>query len=102
MKIFYQNDLFRVTEFGIEHTRAAIDYMISAEELLKLRGFVDGRFYDWPLHMASKSWVDLQAFEEAFRVAHVMHAGRYQGAVDLEKLDASFVEARRLAAVFWN
>jgi hypothetical protein len=53
--------------------------------------------YDWPIHMAKKFWVDVEAFIEAFSEALRLHRGTYKGEVDPHVLEASISEARREA-----
>jgi hypothetical protein len=91
----FQNHQWAVTDYGIEcvnHT-----YPIEARRLLTRRGVGQGKFYDWPLHMAQKSWVDIEAFIEVFRTALELHAGKYKGKVDTDMLLASISEARHRA-----
>jgi hypothetical protein len=54
--------------------------------------------YDWPVHMIEKTWVDTEAFIEAFSKALEWHAGNYQPAANTSILNASIAEARRKAA----
>jgi len=55
-------------------------------------------FYDWPLHMAGKTWVDIDAFLEAFIAALAIHAGKYPGQVDGDML----AESRDNARIYQN
>jgi hypothetical protein len=50
--------------------------------------------YDWPFHMGEKTLIDMAAFEEAFREAVKVHAGKYKGTVDTALLDESFAAGR--------
>ncbi len=96
---FLENHQWRITRDGVEKiTDGADNYLIEAERLLMTGGIGGHEFYDWPLHMAQKDWVDLDAFEAIFRYALVVHAGTYPGVVDQAKLSASFDEARRISA----
>jgi len=94
----YENHQWAVTEDGIESIKPETIYPIEAHRLLERHGVGGGKFYDWPVHMAKKTWVDLEAFIEAFRTALRLHAGKYQGQVDPDILEASVSEARREAA----
>ena len=69
-----------------------------AERLLETQGAGARQLYDWPLHMAEKTWVDIEAFIEAFTKALELHAGKYEGAVDPAKFTASITKARSGAA----
>ena len=51
----------------------------------------------WPVQLAEKTWVDIEAFIEAFIKAIEIHKGRYTGEVDPKVLSASIGEARALA-----
>ena len=51
----------------------------------------------WPVHLAEKSWVDIEAFIEVFIKAIEIHKGKYTGEVDPKMLAASIEEARALA-----
>lgn len=71
----FENRQWVVTDAGL----APIDGnypTITAERLLEMdhRGL-----YDWLPHMANKSWVDLNAFVEAFKEALSAHVGKYPG-----------------------
>ncbi len=91
MRIIDENDQWAVPLDGLEKKTDGADvYFIEAERLLDTGGIGGGRYYDWPLHMAQKDWVDLNAFEAVFRRSLVVHAGKYRGLFDLAKLDASF------------
>ncbi len=45
------------------------EYIIPTERLLETTQREDGTYYDWPLHMAEKTWVQLDDFLEAFSEA---------------------------------
>jgi hypothetical protein len=91
----FQNHQWAVTEDGVKSIKPAPIYPIEAHRLLERRGVGEGKFYDWPLHMARKNWVDIEAFIEAFSTALQLHAGKYKGKVDPDMLQASIFEARR-------
>jgi hypothetical protein len=95
----FENRQWAVTRDGIERINPGpAPYVIEAHRLLERIGVGQGKLYDWPIHMARKSWVDIEAFIEAFGEAVRLHAGRYQGEVDPDILEASISEARREAA----
>ena len=71
-----------------------ITYEVAAERFLET-GRVE--FYDWPVHMAEKNWIDIEAFIEAFTKALSLHAGKLNGTVDRAKLTASIAKARQQA-----
>lgn len=49
------------------------DYWIEKSRLLDMRG----DFYEWPLQVCTKSWVDFPAFCQAFERALQVHRKRY-------------------------
>ncbi len=94
----FKNRQWAVTKDGLELLEpipAIKSYVIEASRLTETRpGHPE--FYDWPLHMAEKEWVILDAFNEAYSRALEFHKDRYYPEADPEKLEASIVEARRL------
>jgi hypothetical protein len=94
----YQNHQWAVTEDGIESIKPGTTYPIEAHRLLERHGVGGDKFYDWPVHMAQKTWVDIEAFIDAFSRALRLHAGKYKGDADPDTLRASISEARREAA----
>ena len=70
-----------------------MDYPIDADRLFETRqaSSAGGIFYDWPLHMAEKNWVDFAVFEDVFRAALKGLERHY----DQSLMDKSFAEARR-------
>jgi hypothetical protein len=69
------------------------EYLIPASQLLVANGIGGGKYYDWPLQLASKTWTDIGEFNEAFRVALEYHRGKYRGEVDQAMLAASLCHA---------
>jgi hypothetical protein len=96
--ILFQNHQWAVTDAGLQSIEPAapMEYHIAADRLREKAGAGRGEVYDWPLHMAEKSWVDLGAFVEAFRKALELHAGKYRGHVDPALLEESIDRAYRL------
>lgn len=78
--------------------KPAPTYHFTADRLTEMQGGGRGKFYDWPVHMAEKTWVDVTAFNEAFVKALELHKGKYKPSVDPELLKASLAEAHREAA----
>ena len=91
--VLFENHQWRVTGYGMEPVKPALASELSANRLLEER---DG-YYNWPVHMAEKTWVDIGAFIEAFIKALELHAGKFDGAVDSTKLTASIDKAREEA-----
>jgi hypothetical protein len=100
---YFQNHQWAVTEWGLEAltSRGVPEYPIAASRLLVANGIGWGMYYDWPLQLAAKTWIDIGAFNEAYRVALEYHKGKYRGEVDQAMLAASLcyavVQARRTA-----
>jgi hypothetical protein len=89
MPDLFANRQWRVTDYGIESVHPpAPDYFVEKSRLSEL---------DWPEHMAEKTWVDIEAFIEAYEKALELHKGQYSGTITPEKLTASIKEARRVA-----
>ena len=59
-KVLYENNQWRVTASGMESVKPAPTYELSANRLLEER---DG-YYNWPVHMAEKAWLDIETFIE--------------------------------------
>jgi hypothetical protein len=96
-KILFQNHQWAVTDHGVESVKPAPTYHFNAERLLETNGAGLGQLYDWPIHMAEKTWVDTEAFIDAFLQALKLHAGRYEGKADPSKLSATIDKARQEA-----
>lgn len=74
----------------------AYEYWIGASDYLMRSENGEGSDwrYEFPLHVARKSWVNIDEFERAFRYA-IQHEGMNP---DIAKLDYSFTLAKRIAA----
>jgi hypothetical protein len=70
-----KNHQWEVTQFGIESVRPAPEYPILKSRLTETTERGRATYYDWPIHLADKSWVDIEAFLEAFADALSTHAG---------------------------
>jgi hypothetical protein len=79
----------------VESLEPGITYELPAERFLESSR---GAVYDWPVHMAEKTWVDIEAFIEVFTKAVNLHAAKLNGAVDPAKLTASIVKAHQVKA----
>jgi hypothetical protein len=75
--------------------RSAPYYHFNAERLLEMQGAGEEELYDWPIHMAEKTWVDIEAFIEAFKEGLRLHAAKL-GRADAKILEASFAKARQI------
>jgi hypothetical protein len=58
-------------------------------------------FYDWPVHMAEKKWVNARLFNQAFDHA-IRHYAQVSGEpIDEPMLAESYREARRISRERW-
>lgn len=90
----FSNKQWDVTDYGIEARKPEPTYEIDKTRLTETADRGYGELYDWPIHMAEKSWVNLEAFIEAFTQALMIHAGAYEPKADLELLKMSADRAR--------
>jgi hypothetical protein len=74
---------------------SAPTYEISASRLAESTR--DGSYYDWPVHMAEKTWVQSEQFIEAYTKALELLAGKYEPPADPVKLDVAIAKAREQA-----
>ncbi len=102
----FKNEQWMVTDFGIEAIRGAQPfgivgltsiYEIPASRLLEITDRGENQYYDWPVHMAEKTWINIELFTEAFMQALKIHKDKYKGEVDQSMLEASLDHARRIA-----
>jgi hypothetical protein len=98
-KVLFENHQWSVTDYGVEAVRPAAPYYhFDKSRLLETTDLGFGEIYDWPVHMAEKTWVDIEAFIEVFVKALELHAQSYRGTVDQTILSKSLAYARREAA----
>jgi hypothetical protein len=97
-EIWFKNHQWSVTDYGVESVRPAAPYYHFAKTRLLETGNRGGELYDWPIQLAEKTWVDIEAFIEVFLKALELHAGGYAGKVDEAMLSRSLAYARREAA----
>lgn len=98
MAALYQNAQWRVTSKGMESLDPSHPYSIR----LRLLDNVErprplGKVYDPPIHLAQKSWVDIDAFLDAYDHALDMLAGQLKHPVDEALLAKTFGIARKVA-----
>lgn len=94
----FKNAQWAVTDYGLEAEPPNAPYEISKRSLTLESHRGDETFYNWPVHVAEKSWVDINAFNEAFDKALKEHKGHYVPEVDPKMLAKSFAEACLIAA----
>lgn len=76
----FQNNQWAVTSLGLESRPPAPPYRILAAELLSVRDDGDGPYYEWPVDLALKTWVDIETFVEAFVQAISDHVAQLPAA----------------------
>jgi hypothetical protein len=98
-EVWFQNHQWSVTDYGVESVTpgAPYHYHFDKSRLLEAGDYGD-KLYDWPIHMAEKTWIDIEAFNEAFVKALDLHAGSYGGTVDKPTLEKTLERARKEAA----
>ena len=100
-EILFKNSQWQVEEDGMGVTEASGQpgFRIDAERLTDTtdRG-PDGIFYDWPVQMAEKEWVNYAGFIQAFEKALDIHAGRYEGVADKSRLARSIHYGQKIKA----
>jgi hypothetical protein len=96
--ILFKNRQWAVTSYGVETVKpgAPYHYHFTADRLLESRNG-EGQHYDWPVHIAEKTWVDIEAFIEVFEKALELHKGAYPGAPDPDRMKATLEAARKEA-----
>jgi hypothetical protein len=93
----YRNRQWAVTRYGISSIKPASSYDIDAGRLTAITERDGKEYYDWPIHLAEKGWVDMPAFMDTFSAALQHHAGSYSPAVDPELLKATAMAVPRIA-----
>jgi hypothetical protein len=97
-KSLYANHQWAVTKYGVETVPPESKYHFEASRLTEMRGDGEDGIYDWPVHMAEKTWVNIESFIDVFKKALELHVGRYAPPVDSSVLAKSLAAARREAA----
>lgn len=69
-------------------------YEIERKRLFEKTEGAGTAYYDWPVHMANKAWVDIELFLEAFEAAIKSETARSGIAIDEQMLAKSFQYAR--------
>jgi len=94
-KVLFQNHQWAVTSLGVEGLGEHAYYGFNKERLLETTDYGSGELYDWPVHMAEKTWVDIEAFIQVFEKALDLHG--YRKGVDQVRLEQSLARARKEA-----
>jgi hypothetical protein len=91
----YRNQQWAVTDQGIHSVTPEAPYVYRIEAVGLLHEA--GKYYAWPLQISEQQgWADMDLFEQAFREAVRLLSGKYRGEVDLDRLKATFEQARRI------
>lgn len=90
-----KNRQWKVTKHGLESIDERSDYSIEAKRLGEMVDRGDGDHYDWPIHMAEKTWVDIDLFIDAFVKALEFHKIPFDKKVLAASLDQGRQDARR-------
>jgi hypothetical protein len=96
--ILYKNDQWKVEEDGLRSIGLHADNFVEIGQLGQLEARGKRQYYIWPLHMAEKTWVDVEAFLDAFGKALEIHRAEIDPPINLELLSESSAEARRIAS----
>lgn len=91
--VLFQNRQWQVTQAGLEPVDPIFGVLIPKSQLLSVRCGQSGSLYEWPIHVAEKSWIDIGAFEEAYLFA----LERSQDRFDQTMLDRSLGRGREIA-----
>jgi len=96
--IYYQNAQWAVTAYGIEQVPPSSG-PIPASDIAFTRKDSKGHviYYDLPLHMAGKQWVNIELFLDAFMRALVKHEAAHRGPISLKLFIETADAARDLA-----
>jgi hypothetical protein len=90
--ILYANRQWAVTKFGLECLTD--DYPIKAERLGKTTNRSGEILADWVVHMAEKSWVDLDELVDAYAKALKIHKSAYKGMITPKMMERSIEYAK--------
>ncbi|MBL4747582.1 MAG: hypothetical protein JKY17_01955 [Magnetovibrio sp.] len=94
-KMYFSNNQWSVTDKGLETIHPAPQYFIDKGRLTETSGLEQGTIYVWPAQLAEKTWVDIEAFIEAYIKALEIHEGHYSPALDSSMLETSLKTVRR-------
>lgn len=94
----FENAQWKVLDDGVESKDGFPPYDFAIDRVFETTTRGTKMFYDWPVHMAEKTWVDLPLFNEAFEQAVRFYASESTEPVDEAMLRASYDESYRIAA----
>jgi hypothetical protein len=93
----FVNSQWVVTDYGIEAIGQSPLYQIESRRLVETTRRGAETYYNWPLHLAEKSWVEIELFIDAYAMALAEHAGKYRSMINPKMLDRTFALARHIA-----
>jgi hypothetical protein len=91
MAVKFKNPQWKVTGTSIQTLKG--NYVIPFNRLLETTERNEKLFYDWPVHLAEKVWVNLRLFREAFEKALELSKSK----IDSDLLNNSFNKAQQIA-----
>ena len=94
--IKFKNHQWEVTSNMVKSCRPYPTYEFEAKRLSETTDRGYGIFYEWPVHLAEKNWVDVDAFNEAFVRALEIHKGKYVPPLDAVMLKHSLEESLKI------
>jgi hypothetical protein len=95
---FYKNHQWALTDYGLECVDPRWECPIAAHRLLDTTVVWGRKLYSWPVTLAGKMWVDIEAFVPAFRRALRLHKDKYKGSVNRRTLEDSLYVAGDIAS----
>ncbi|MEO7859012.1 MAG: hypothetical protein ABIU05_01000 [Nitrospirales bacterium] len=90
---------WKVSEDGLEVAGEPFEYFIEMAKISRLTERNGIQYYEWPLHMAIKQWVDIEAFLTAFEKALEALEDKEGAPINQKALANSFSKARELASL---
>lgn len=82
----HRNSQWLVTHEGLEAIADSLGYWIDMDRMAQETTRSGIRYYDWPIHLAEKEWVDRALFIEAF-----VHALRFYARQNGEPIDEAML-----------
>ena len=93
----FKNDQWVVLDDGMGPVETLPPYDIAMDRVFELTKRGAKQFYDWPVHMAEKTWVNVELFNEAFDYAIRYYAKVSGVPIDEDMLKASYTESYRFS-----
>ena len=93
-EIILQNHQWAVDSDGVTTVGDNVKYEFSAHQLSETRKGIKCVYYKWPLQLAEKTWIDIEAFIEMFERALTIHAGKYKPPFDRAMFERTVALAR--------